>query len=139
MNLSRISSLILIIFSTIMYFFVIPVQTQKPVFAGYVSTETFPNMMVIGIALFALLQIFEKNQTDQMDNTIIFKSLFIIAVGILGAYLMSKFGFLIVAPLLSVFIMFFAGERRLPLLTLGCIVPMILWYCSVVLLDMPLP
>jgi len=53
---------------------------------------------------------------------------------------MSRFGFVIVSPVLALAIMLLFGERRPIWLALGCVgMPAIIWLLVVQILERPLP
>lgn len=136
---NRITCVVLICVSIILYIFVIPQQVEDPIFEGYTTPATVPNIAVIGIAIMAILQFFNtKNQPD-FDKKVFIKSLLIALFGLCAIWAMGKVGFLSIAPILSVLVMVLVGERKIPWLALGAIMPIGFWVLVVQVLNRSLP
>lgn len=136
---NKITCVALICMSIILYLFVIPHQIEDPIFEGWTTPATVPNITVIGIAIMALIQFFNSKNPSHFDNKVFIKSLLIAVFGLGAIWVMGKVGFLIVAPILSVAVMMLVGERRISWLALGAIMPIGFWLLVVEILGRSLP
>ncbi len=136
---NKITTISLIILSVLLYVYIIPNQIEPPIFDGWTTPATLPNIIVIGIMLMALIQFFNTNSPPDFDKKVLVKSLSLAVLGIFFVGLMGHIGFLWVAPVLSVGIMVLIGERRPLWLILGGGIPIILWAGVVMGLGRTLP
>lgn len=139
MTLNRISGLVVLIVGILLFYWIIPYQTET-MESGWVKPTTLPRITAIIMIIAGLIHfIFPKGKVD-------FKVKFSLRVGLffvisaIGLYLMDRFGFVLIAPALILVIMILIGERRPVWLISGIILlPSIIWCCVDLLLDKPLP
>ena len=137
--LSRCSGLFFVTFGLLLYFVVIPYDTET-VDYGWVRPQTVPNAMAWIITIAGVVQVIQPTGAISADIARIGRAvlhLLIVAGGILA---ISQFGFRLVSPFLALAIMLAVGERRPVWLALGAIgIPVLIWFVVAVLLGRPLP
>lgn len=137
--LNRSSGLFFVAFGIVLYFVVIPYDTE-PVDYGWVRPQSVPNAMAWIIAIAGLVQLIRPRGGISADIARMSRAalhLLIVACGVLA---ISQFGFRLVSPLLALTIMLTVGERRPVWLVLGVIgIPVLIWFVVAVLLGRPLP
>jgi len=143
-----VGSLLLLAFSLLMLVVVIPAEVSGGKWYG-LSPYAYPNAICGALAIFSLLllgqAIFKKSHylTDNKKILSLFQVLiftFLVAIIIFGVWLISVLGVLIGGPLLIIFIALVMGERRLWVLFLSSVLPVLLVYgLAIYVLKTPLP
>ncbi|NRA86868.1 MAG: tripartite tricarboxylate transporter TctB family protein [Rhizobiales bacterium] len=135
MKVDRFIGIILFLFANILYFYIIPTQTEY-IGYGVIEPNSLPNIMAYIIAIMACLLVLKPTADLQVNFRLLLNVIiFVFGVG-LTAYLMSLFGFLYVAPLMALAIMWIVGERRKLWLTFGVVIlPPAIWAIVTQLLD----
>ncbi len=134
----RIAGLIVATLGLVLVFAVFPIGIED-IDDGSIRPDTLPNaiagfLVVCGILL--ALQPGEQAARNPRESMMV---LLYIAVMALGLFAMSRFGFVIVSPLLALAIMLLFGERRPIWLALGCVgMPAVIWLLVVQILERPL-
>ncbi len=139
MTLNRMSGFVVLIMGLVLFFWIIPYQTEI-MESGWLKPTTLPRITsVIMIISGAVHFIFPTGKADFDLRFTLRVGLFFV-ISVIGLYLMGKFGFVLVAPTLILIIMLIIGERRPVWLISGIILlPLTIWYCVDFLLDKPLP
>ena len=141
MGLHRISTLAVLLFGLVLYFFIIPTQVEQ-INYGWVKPSTVPNALAIMICAVAIIQLFTAAEIIDETPTLqqlIYAFLFFAGVGVC-TYLMPIVGFLPMAVIMAVALMFAVGERRWLWIAIGgVLLPSFIWYATEMLLGRPLP
>lgn len=143
-----VGSLLLLTFSLLMLLVVIPSEVSDGQWYG-LSPYAYPNAVCGALAIFSLLllgqAIFKKGHysTDQHQILSLFQVLiFILLVSVItfGVWLISVLGVLIGGPILILSIALIMGERRLWVLLLSSVLPVLVIYgLAIYVLKTPLP
>ncbi len=143
-----VGSLFLLTFSLLMLLVVIPSEVSDGQWYG-LSPYTYPNAVCGALAIFSVLllgqAIFKKGHysTDQTQIISPFQVLiFILLVSVItfGVWLISVLGVLIGGPILILSIALIMGERRLWVLLLSSVLPVLVIYVlAIYVLKTPLP
>lgn len=139
-HLKRLEGLIFVCLGLLLYFSVIPEQTET-ISYGWLRPDTVPNLMAIVLALCGVwMTILPAARQDRERPRQMLVASFYTGVIALGVYCMSLWGFLIVSPFLSLAIMLALGERRLLWLSIGVAgLPALIWFGVDILLGRSLP
>jgi putative tricarboxylic transport membrane protein len=139
MILNRFSGCFIICLGLLLYFFIIPYDTEV-VDYGRVRPQTVPSAMAwILIVAGAILAIEPSGETNFDPRGAARAGLFL-AIVAAGVYSISYVGFIFVSPVLALVIMLLMGERRFLWLALGAFgTPSVIWIVVAVLLGRPLP
>ncbi len=126
-------------FGLLLLFIVIPRHTEV-IGYGWMRPQTLPNAMAIIIAAAgAALALRPGGRVDFEPRRAAWAALYL-ALLAAGLYLISLFGYELVAPVLALAIMMLIGERRPLWLAIGAAgIPFAIWLAVPVLLDRPLP
>ena len=139
MLLNRISGLIVVIIGIILYFWLIPLHTESGDY-GWLKPTTLPNVTAIIVLVAGMVHFIFPTGKAEFDLAFSGRVGLFFLVGVFGLYLMSIFGFIIVAPILVMALMLMVGERRLLWLSTGIVaLPGLIWFLVGVLLNRPLP
>lgn len=136
----RVAGLLFVGFGLLLYFFVIPAQTEPAEATAFVGPASVPNsiawlLVLLGAWLFVKPTIVTAQAWQSLPRAALF-----LAVITCGAALMAWFGFVIVSPLLVLAMIWLMGERRPLWLGLTVLVmPALIWLLVVPLLDRVLP
>lgn len=137
--LNRLSGLFFVLFGALLYFVVIPYDTEI-VDYGWVRPQTVPNAMAWLIAIAGMVQLVRPSGNTSPDIAKVFPAGLHIIILAAGVFAISHFGFRLVSPVLALIIMLVVGERRPLWLGLGVIgIPVLIWIVVAVLLGRPLP
>jgi len=139
MLLNRISGAVCAAFGLLLYFVIIPYDTEV-VDYGWVRPQTVPNAMAwLLVAAGGLLALRPTGDTDFQWRRAGRAGLFLLLVAV-GVALIDRFGFLAVSPALALAVMALMGEKRLLWLVCGTVAtPAFIWLAVSVLLQRPLP
>lgn len=126
-------------FGLLLLFIVIPRHTEV-VGYGWMRPQTLPNAMAIVIAgAGAVLALRPRGAVDFEWRRAARAALYLALLAV-GVYLISLYGFELVAPLLALAMMVLIGERRPLWLAIGAAgIPFVIWLVVPVLLGRPLP
>lgn len=126
-------------FGLLLLFIVIPRHTEV-VGYGWMRPQTLPNAMAIVIAAAgAVLALRPRGAVDFEWRRAARAALYLALLAV-GVYLISLYGFELVAPLLALAMMVLIGERRPLWLAIGAAgVPFVIWLVVPVLLGRSLP
>ena len=143
-----VGSLFLLAFSLLMLMVVIPSEVSDGQCYG-LSPYTYPNAVCGALAIFSVLllrqAIFKKGHYSTYQHQILslFQVLiFILLVSVItfGVWLISVLGVLIGGPILIISIALIMGERRLWVLLLTSVLPVLVIYgLAIYVLKTPLP
>lgn len=136
---NRLLGLFFAVFGLLLLLVVIPYQTEI-VDSGRMKPQTLPNAMAVVIALAGVFLALRPRGAVDYDRRNAGRAALYLGLVTAGVYLISLFGFEIVAPLLALTLMLFIGERRPLWLLFGVAgVPFVIWLTVPVLLNRPLP
>jgi putative tricarboxylic transport membrane protein len=137
--LNRISGLLIAIAGAILYFWIIPDQTESSNF-GWLKPSTLPDILSIIMVFLGLLHFCFPTGKAEMDGKILLRLIFIFVLCVASVFLMNFVGFIYIAPILVLIIMILIGERRpLWLFSSIILVPASLWIIVVFVLERSLP
>lgn len=136
---NTLSAFFMILFGIFMYVIVIPAQIEEPMFANHTTPSTVPNIAVLGIIVFAIIQLIENLEPIPIDSPLLFRTIGFGILGVIAVWAMTYAHFPIIAPILSATTMAFIGERRPKVFAWGIFIPIAVWYCVEILLLRPLP
>lgn len=135
----RISGIFFLLFGLAMYFYVNPnyIETTD---SGNISPNTVPNIVSIVIAICGtFLAIKPTNHRTRNPQSMAITGFYVVILAT-GLYAMSWVGFVYVAPVLALVIMWAIGERRPLWLGLGVVaMPAIIWFLVTQVLGRALP
>jgi putative tricarboxylic transport membrane protein len=126
-------------FGLLLLFAVIPQQTEIMDY-GWMRPQTLPNAMAIVIAVSGVILALRPRGALAFEPRQGARAAIYLGLVAGGVWLISLFGFEIVAPLLALLLMLLMGERRPRWLALGAaVIPFTIWLVVPVLLGRPLP
>ena len=135
----RIAGLIIATLGWVLLFVIFPVAIED-IEGGSIQPDTLPNALAGFLAACGILLALKPGDSSARDPQELMMVLLYIVVMALGLFAMSRFGFVIVSPVLALAIMLLFGERRPIWLALGCVgMPAIIWLLVVQILERPLP
>lgn len=135
----RIAGLIIATLGWVLLFVIFPVAIED-IEGGSIQPDTLPNALAGFLAACGILLALKPGESSARDPQELMMVLLYIVVMALGLFAMSRFGFVIVSPVLALAIMLLFGERRPIWLALGCVgMPAIIWLLVVQILERPLP
>ena len=139
MTLNRLSGLLAILFGLILFFWIIPSQTET-VDTGWLKPHTLPDAVALFICALGLIHFIVPTGEAKIDWRLSLRIGLFVLITLAGLYLMSLVGFLIAAPVLMAVLMLMIGERRILWLIMGIVfLPGVIWLAVEVLLHRPLP
>ena len=139
MNANRLSGLVFVGFGLLPFTVVIPWQVETVAY-GWLKPRTLPRILAVFMVICgAVLAIWPPADRAGRDirwaRAALFAALLVVALA-----LMSRLGFVLVAPVMALAIMLLAGERRPLWLILGAGgMPALIWLVVARLLERPLP
>ncbi|MEY8841838.1 tripartite tricarboxylate transporter TctB family protein [Cribrihabitans sp. XS_ASV171] len=135
----RWSGLVCLLFGVALYAAIIPWQVET-VGYGWLRPRTLPRVLAVVIALCGLWLMVAPSGDARPGEVPWLRAGLFAGLLIAGLWLIARFGFLWVAPLLALAIMVLSGERRPLWLILGAAgLPLAIWAVVVVLLERTLP
>jgi putative tricarboxylic transport membrane protein len=139
MTLNRISGFIVAVAGAILFFWIIPNQTEI-VDSGWLRPATLPKITSIVVILTGLVQFVFPTGKEEFDLALTLRVILFFVLSLIALYLMNLLGFLIAAPAFVLIVMILIGERRLLWLVSGiCLIPVAIWVAVDILLNRPLP
>ena len=136
---NRLSGLFVFLFGLLLFFVVIPQQTET-VGYGWLRPATLPSIAAVVIAIAGVAQLFRPKGDIELDKGNALRSLFFLCLSVAGLWAMDSFGFVLAGPAMMLVIMLSIGERRWLWLMVGVIfLPAFIWFCLDFLLKRPLP
>lgn len=135
----RVSGAFFCLFGLAMYLYVIPVYVETAE-GGSLSPNTLPNIISLVIAVSGGFLVIKPTKQQLRDpRKMAITGLYVLLL-VAGIYAMSWFGFVYVAPVLALAIMWFIGERRPLWLISGVVImPAAIWFTVTQLLGRGLP
>lgn len=134
----RLAGAFLLILGGLLLLIIIPWQVET-VDYGWLRPRTMPSLLAGLLALCGLLLVLRPGtqppRSANWPRAALYAGLLIA-----GLALISRYGFLWVAPPLALALMWLAGERRWIWLAAGTMgTPAMIWLCVAILLERPLP
>ena len=139
MTADRILGLAVLGFAALLYLVIVPWQVETVEY-GWLKPRTLPRIVavVLGLSGVALMLRPPGDASPVLLNWR--RAALFAGVLIVGLWGMSLFGFVTVAPVLALVLMWLAHERRWFWLGLGAVgMPALIWFVVVVLLERVLP
>ncbi len=138
----RLTGLFFLLLGAALYWVVIPAQTET-VDSGWVLPQTLPNLTAIIIGLCGASLLVRPGQEPSSrppEPGTLLRAGATLGLLVAGVWLIGLTGFNIAAVPLALAIMLWIGERRKRWLALGGILmPALIWFAVVILLERPLP
>jgi len=136
---NRLLGLCFAAFGAFMLLVVIPWQTEV-IDYGWMRPRTLPNAMAAVITAAGLILAIRPRGEIAFQRRSAARAAMYLALVAAGVWLISLFGYEVVAPALALALMLLIGERRPLWLAIGVVgVPLAIWLAVPVLLDRPLP
>lgn len=127
------------LFGVLMLVLIIPRQTVEMSY-GAMSPSGFPTFAAALIAVLGCLQAIRPTGSVELHFGETARMLAAVLFTLVAVLSMERFGFLMAAPLFTLGIMLFAGERRAIWLVIGGLLsPALIWCLFEVMLERPLP
>ena len=131
----RIVGLTLTILGLLLLFVIFPIAIED-IEGGSIQPNTLPNALAGLLAVCGLILALRPGQLSKREPQELVMVVLYLAVIAAGLFVMSFFGFVIVAPLLALAIMLLFGERRPLWLALGSLgMPAAIWFLVVQVLE----
>jgi hypothetical protein len=131
----RIVGLTLTILGLLLLFVIFPIAIED-IEGGSIQPNTLPNALAGLFAVCGLILALRPGQLSKREPQELVMVVLYLAVIAAGLFVMSFFGFVIVAPLLALAIMLLFGERRPLWLALGSLaMPAVIWFLVVQVLG----
>jgi putative tricarboxylic transport membrane protein len=138
MSVERILTGAIVVFGLVFLFLVIPEQVETVDF-GRIVPSTVPSLALVILTVAAAVQIFTSKFSVDVNLLVCIRAAIFIALMGLSVWLMERFGFEYIAPVLALAVMLLIGERRWYWLLLGgVVIPLGVWLIVERLLDRPL-
>ena len=127
MLVNRLSASFVILFGLSLVYFIFPIEIEKLDY-GWVRPQTLPNICSFLLIIFGVVQlVFPRGKVDLQFSQILWSGIFML-VAFIAVFGFHNFGFIFTAPVFSLTIMLFIGERRIPWLLLGVfLIPFLIW------------
>lgn len=136
---NRLLGLFFAVFGLILLFVVIPGQTEV-VEARWMRPQTLPDAMAAVIAVSGVVLAFRPRGDVAFEWRKAWRAGLYLGLIAVAVYVISLFGFEIVAPVLALTMMLMIGERRPLWLAVGAAgIPFVIWLAVPVMLGRPLP
>ncbi|MEM7302971.1 MAG: tripartite tricarboxylate transporter TctB family protein [Pseudomonadota bacterium] len=131
----RLSGALFLLFGLALYFAVIPAYVEIAE-DGNIAPNTMPNILAWIIALSGACLVVKPTKIDAISFGQFSRMAAFVFVLAIGIYAMGWFGYMIVAPVLSLVIMAMIGERRWVWIAAGAVgVPALIWLLVTQVLD----
>lgn len=135
----RLSGLFFVLFGLMLFFYLIPTQVET-VDYGAIRPKTLPQILAVIMGVFGAVLMLRPADGSDLQRMPWLKSGGIVLALAVGIWLISLFGFEVVAAPLALLLMLVMGERRPFWIGLGVIgMPALIWFVVTVLLQRPLP
>jgi putative tricarboxylic transport membrane protein len=139
MTLNRMSGFAVFIMGIVIYFWIIPYQTEA-MDSGWLKPTTLPRITAVIMIISGVIHFIAPTGKADFDVRFSLRVGLFFVTSAIGLYLMGKFGFEFIAPTLILVIMILIGERRPVWLISGIVLlPLAIWCCVHLLLGKPLP
>jgi putative tricarboxylic transport membrane protein len=139
MTLNRMSGFAVFIVGIVIYFWIIPYQTET-MDSGWLKPTTLPRITAVIMIISGVIHFISPTGKADFDVRFSLRVGLFFVTSAIGLYLMGKFGFEFIAPTLILVIMILIGERRPVWLISGIVLlPLAIWCCVHLLLNKPLP
>lgn len=139
MTSDKIAGFCTILLGAILLFWITPAATET-VDYGWMRPNTLPNILAWILIIAGVGLALSPSELSAPSFMLIGKAASYFLVIVLGLIAIFHFGYLVIAPLLALAVMFLLGERRLFWLLIGAaLVPTAIWLFVEVLLSRPLP
>lgn len=139
MTAERVLTAGIVVFGLVFLIFVIPSQVET-VDYGRIVPSTVPTIALVILTTTAVVQLFISKFAIPVDLLVCVRAALFVGLMAFAVWLMGRFGFEYVAPVLALAVMFLIGERRWYWLLLGgLIIPIGVWLIVEQLLDRLLP
>jgi putative tricarboxylic transport membrane protein len=137
--LNRAAGLISVLAGLALLWFIIPAQVEA-FDEGWVNPDTLPTFVSYILILAGAVQTVLPGGETAFDLRQSLRTALLLLIVTAAVWLMSRFGFVYVAPGLALVVMLFIGERRPVWLLSGIIAaPALIWLIVEQLLERPLP
>lgn len=137
--LDRLSGAFFAVFGVLLLAVVIPQHTEE-VGYGWMRPQSLPAAMALVIAVAGLLVALRPVGETAFEPRLALRAGLYLGVLVAGVWLISRFGFEIVAAPFALAVMLMIGERRVLWLGVGAVaMPLAIWFAVAVLLGRPLP
>lgn len=131
----RIVGLTIATLGLLLLFVIFPI-TIEDIEGGSIQPNTLPNALAGLLVVCGLILALKPGQPSKREPQELVMVVLYLAVIAAGLFVMSRFGFVLVAPLLALAIMLLFGERRLLWLAFGSLgVPAVIWFLVVQVLG----
>jgi putative tricarboxylic transport membrane protein len=135
MSIDRIATGLIVLIGLFAIFWVVPTQIET-VDYGRIVPSTVPTIALWSLVAVATIQFFKDKTSSSFDFVVCIRAAGIVALMVTSVFLMEKFGFEYIAPVLAIAIMLAIGERRWHwLLFGGVILPLGIWLLVERVLD----
>ncbi|NQV55324.1 MAG: tripartite tricarboxylate transporter TctB family protein [Rhodospirillales bacterium] len=139
MSLSRILGLASALIGAGFLFLLIPAQTET-ISRGALSPGTFPSVAASLIIVAGLVQWLRPTGTAIFEGERMLRAVAVIAACLAATFAFEFFGYMVIAPVLVVVLMFLTGERRWFWIGIGfAVFPALIWAIFEIVLRRPLP
>jgi putative tricarboxylic transport membrane protein len=139
MPTNRGSGLMVALAGLVLWLFIIPAHTET-VDYGWMRPQTLPAACAIALMLLGTAEVVKPGAPVRLDLHEALRVGLFAALALLAVWAMTRFGFLVTAPVFALTTMFLVGERRPGWLAAGAIaMPGAIWLVAVPLLDRTLP
>lgn len=135
MNADRVSGMVIMLFSLILIYIVIPIGVESIESDGLAPT-TFPVLLSWGLFIVGSIQLIVSKKSDVVFPSGLIRIAFICICFFTAIYCAFIYGFIYISPVLALIMMLFMNERRILWLLLGTIfVPLAIWFCIDIVLG----
>ena len=135
----RLTGLFFLAFGGLLYLVIIPWQVET-VDYGWLRPRTLPRILALILGGCGLWMMLRPGPSVSLAALPWAKATLFAAVLCVALFLISRFGFVMIAPVMALAIMGLSGERRPFWLSMGVgVVPTVIWLVVVGLLERPLP
>lgn len=135
MTAERLLTGAMVLFGLVFLFWVVPRQVETVDF-GRIVPSTVPTITLAIFTAVAAIQLFTSKHEVEVNLLVFTRAALFVCLMVFAVWLMNRFGFEIVAPVLALAVMLLIGERRWHWLLLGgFVVPLGIWLIVERLLD----
>ncbi|MQY43980.1 hypothetical protein GG681_15140 [Epibacterium sp. SM1969] len=125
----------IVVFGLVFLIRVLPTQVETVDF-GRIVPSTVPTIALVILTAAAVVQLFTSKSSVTVDLLVCIRAALFVAMMVLAVWLMQRFGFEYVAPVLAISVMLLIGERRWHWLVIGGgVIPIGVWLIVERLLD----
>ena len=136
----KIAGLMFVALGLLLYFFIIPEQTDPASSMSFLAPATVPKFVASVLALMGAHLLWKPSSINKTAWKNLPRAALILAIILSGVMLMSWWGFIMAAPALALMLVWQMGERRPLWVGLTVILmPILVWLLVVFVLDRVLP